>query len=213
MPAGKLDLTRVEIKPLSRDIATNRFCCGKLPIDRFLKNNAGKAQERIEYRTFCARLDDSSVCRGYYTLQAGTGIVADLPKTHDSYLTRRRDRKKERSKVFPAINLAYIGVDEACQRQGLGRFLIMDVFSKVARIAELAGVYALTLTSFDSDSTKFYKRIGFEVYVNGVQPEMLYPIQSVIDLVGAFGEARQDDAVPAPRTAEIEPPGTDPAGG
>jgi GNAT superfamily N-acetyltransferase len=184
-PAEKtLDLTRVETKPLSRDTATNRFCCGAPPLDRFIKNKAQKAEGRHEYRTFCAHLDDSPVCIGYYSLQVGTGLVAELPQSHDSYLTRR----KRKPDSFPAINLAYIGVDESYQGQGLGRFLIMDVFSKVASIADLAGLYALTLTSYDQKATKFYKKIGFEAYVDGEQPKMLYPIQGIIDLVESFGE-------------------------
>jgi GNAT superfamily N-acetyltransferase len=191
VPTEILDLTRVEIRPLSPNTATNRFSCGNKPIDRFLKNRARKAEARVEYRTFCAHLDDSSICIGYYTLQLGTGIVAELPKTHDSYLTRR----KQKPDIFPAVNLAYIGVDERYRRQGLGRFLIMDVFSKVAQIAEIAGFYALTLISYDDESTEFYKRIGFEIYVEGEQPKMLYPIQSVIDLVDACGEGEQENPV------------------
>ncbi len=188
MPTEKLELTRVEIKPLSPDTVTNRFSCGATPIDRFLKNRAQKAEERHEYRTFCAHIGNSPVCIGYYTLQVGTGIVAELPKTHDSYLTRR----KSTSQVFPAINLAYIGIDENYQMQGLGRFLIMDVFSKADLISKNAGMYALTLISYDASSTKFYKRIGFEIYVDGEQPKMLYPIKSVIDLVKSFAREREE---------------------
>ena len=178
MPPAKrtLDLTRIQIKPLSHDTATNRFCCGAAPIDRFLKNKAEKAEKRHQYRTFCAHSDESPICIGYYSLQIGTGKVAELPKEPQTYLT------SSELESFPAVNLAFLGVDEQYQEQGLGRNLIMDVFSKVESIASCAGLYALTLTSYNDKSTAFYKQIGFGVYVDGRQPKMFYPIQGIFRL-------------------------------
>jgi GNAT superfamily N-acetyltransferase len=184
-----LDLTRVEIKPLSHDTAANRFCCGATPIDRFLKNKAKKAEKRHEYKTFCAHVDESQVCIGYYSLQIGTGKVAELPKEPQTYLTSSNQES------FPAVNLAFLGVDEQYQRQGLGRNLIMDVFSRVENIATSAGLYALTLTSYDDKSTAFYKRIGFEVYVESRQPKMFYPIEGIIILNKEAREATEVETI------------------
>lgn len=180
-----LDLTRIEIKPLSHETVTNRFCCGKTPIDRFFKNNSEKAEKRLEYRTFCAHLDKSPICIGYYSLQVGTGKVAELPNTRNTWLSTW-----DKEAPFPAIHLAYLGVHEEYQRQGLGEYLMMDVFSKVEHISEYIGLFALTLISLDDNSTAFYKSIGFTTYLESSPPKMFYPIAGVIDTVNAF----KDDA-------------------
>jgi GNAT superfamily N-acetyltransferase len=87
--------------------------------------------------------------------------------------------------AFPAVHLAYLGVVEACQRQGLGQYLLMDVFTRVAEIARHAGFYALTLQSLDEDSTRFYESLNFAVYSENLrQPKMLYPLSDILSIAG-----------------------------
>jgi hypothetical protein len=60
----------------------------------------------------------------------------------------------------------------------------MDVFARVAAIAEHAGFFALTLTSLDDDATAFYKSLNFTVYSENLQnPKMLYPLEDILTLV------------------------------
>lgn len=179
MPEKKrIDLTRVSIKPFDNDTVVNRFSCGKAPVDRFLKNKAKKADRRFEHRTFCAHLDGSSACIGYYALQLGTDSVAELPgASKDNYL--------KNYVAFPAVHLSFLGVHEDFRRQGLGQHLLMDVFSKAAEISKYAGFYALTLQSLDEDSTAFYESLGFAAYSENIkQPKMLYPLEDILTLVG-----------------------------
>lgn len=154
----------------------NRFCCGKHPIDQFLKNKAKKADRRFEHRVFCAHVEGSSNCIGYYALQLGTDSVSELPTGKDSYL--------KNYVAFPAVHLSFLGVHDECQKQGLGRYSPMDVFTKVGGIAKSAGFYALTLQSIDDSSTAFYKSLGFVVYSENLrQPKMLYPLADIITLL------------------------------
>lgn len=133
---------------------------------------------RHEQRVFCAHLDGSPNAIGYYALQIGTDSVDELPNANkNNYLKNKT--------AFPAVHLSHLGVDGPYQRQGLGEYLLMDVFSKVARIAECAGLYALTLQSLDADSTAFYESLNFTVYSeNLANPKMLYPIEDILTLVG-----------------------------
>ncbi len=148
-----------------------------MPIDRFLKNKAKKADQRFELRTFCAHIENSSLCIGYYALQVGTDSVADLPGADKTYLINYI--------AFPAVHLAYLGVHEEYRRQGLGSYLLMDVFSRVSEIAKHAGFYALTLQSLDDESTAFYKSLNFAIYSENLkQPKMLYPLADILILVG-----------------------------
>jgi len=174
-----LDLTRVTIEPFSDRAVVNRFSCGKRPLDAFLKNKAKKVVRRSEHRVFCAYLDQSPLVIGYYALQLGNESVSELPDVNkDNYLKNYT--------AFPALNLSFVAVDSQYQRQGLGEYLLMDVFARAAAIAEHAGYYALTLTSLDDDSTAFYKSLNFTVYSENLKnPKMLYPLEDILTLVGA----------------------------
>ena len=172
----RLDLTRIEILPFSRATVVNRFTCGKTPIDRFLKNKAKKVSDRSEQRVFCAHLDGSPQAIAYYALQIGTDSVSDI-------INSKRDYVRNYT-AFPAVHLSFLGVHEDYQRQRLGQHLLMDVFTKAAAIAEFAGFYALTLVSYDENSTAFYQSLGFEIYSEGLrQPKMLYPLDDILTLV------------------------------
>jgi len=60
----------------------------------------------------------------------------------------------------------------------------MDVFSKVAQISEQAGFFALTLVSYDEESTAFYRSLNFTIYSENLkQPKMLYPLADILTLV------------------------------
>jgi ribosomal protein S18 acetylase RimI-like enzyme len=86
--------------------------------------------------------------------------------------------------AFPALNLSFLAVDTQFQRQGLGEYLLIDVFVRAAAIAEHAGYYALTLTSLDDDSTAFYQSLNFTVYSENLKnPKMLYPLEDILTLV------------------------------
>lgn len=175
-PKPVINLTEIVVRPYSGETVTNRFSCGRRPIDQFIKNKAKKADRRFEQKTFCAHIGLSNICVGYYSLQLGTDSVSDLPGGKDTYL--------KNYVAFPAVHLSFLGVHEEYRRQGLGQFLLMDAFTKVANISDHAGFYALTLQSLDADSTAFYASIGFAAYSEHVtQPKMLYPLEDIITLV------------------------------
>jgi ribosomal protein S18 acetylase RimI-like enzyme len=175
----RLDLTRVEIRPFTDKTVVNRFSSGRKPVDQFIKNRAEKSVRRHECRVFCAHSGNSNNVVGYYALQVGSDSVSELPEDHkDNYLKNYA--------AFPAIHLNFLGVDENFRRQGLGQYLLMDVFTKVALLSDNAGFYALTLVSLDDDSTAFYESLKFRTYSfseNLRQPKMLYPLEDILALV------------------------------
>ncbi len=173
-----LDLTKVSIEPFSDKAIVNRFSSGKRPLDAFLKNKAKKAVRRGEHRVFCAYLQNSPNVVGYYALQLGSESVSELPDAD------KKENYLQNYTAFPALNLSFLAVDGAYQRQGLGEYLLMDVFVRAAAIAEHAGYYALTLTSLDEDSTAFYESLNFRTYSENLKtPKMLYPLQDILTLV------------------------------
>ena len=136
--------------------------------------------KRWEHRVFCAYYESSPNVIGYYAPQLGNESVSELPDANkDNYLKTYT--------AFPALNLSFVAVDAPFQRQGLGQYLLMDVFTRAAAIADHAGFYALTLTSLDDDSTAFYESLNFTVYSENLKnPKMLYPLEDILTLVGAI---------------------------
>ena len=55
------------------------FCCGKPPLDTFLRTLAGQYEKRRLGRTFVATEPGSTRVAGYYTLAAGSFDVSCLP--------------------------------------------------------------------------------------------------------------------------------------
>lgn len=124
-----------------------------------------------------ATLDGSPNCIGYYTLQVGSDAIPEAYK-------QKRQEYISNYSAFPAINLGFLAVDKVYQGRGIGQFLLQDIFEVVADLTACIGFYAITVQSYDSSSTKFYKKLGFEEYSEGgSQPKMLYPIRSVIALL------------------------------
>lgn len=127
---------------------------------------------------FCAHIGASTEVVGFYALQVGGDSVDHIPRVSRKYLNNYE--------AFPAVHMSFLGVKEEFRRQGLGSYLLMDVFTKVKAISELCGFYALTLQSLDEDSTAFYRSLNFEPYTDDpVRPKMLYPIEDILTLVNA----------------------------
>jgi ribosomal protein S18 acetylase RimI-like enzyme len=182
----QLDLTNVEIRPLSDETVVKGFCCGKEPLNDFLKGSAHRAEQRCEMRVFCAHPTGSPSCIGFYALQVSTDT---LQVPNKKWVFRKQVAP------FPAVKLAWLAVHRNYQRQKLGRYLLMDACAKVAIISKFVGIYALTLDSLDEDSTKFYRSLGFEEYSKKLTPpKMLYPIQDVLALSQPGGEVEEQVA-------------------
>lgn len=170
-----LHLTKIAVEPYSTKLSYSQFDCGRAPLNRFLRNKAKKSSDRHEYRVFVAHHLDETRCIGYYALQVGSDQVPSLPKDKLKYL--------QNYLAFPAIHLAFLAVDEEYQGQGLGRFLLMDVFERAVSISKHVGFYALTLQAMDLDVARFYHSLGFVEYTEGgTQPKMLIPLEQIIRL-------------------------------
>lgn len=173
-----LDLTKVEIASYSSALVFNRFGCGVTALDRFLKNKAKDCVKRYEHKVNVATLNGSPNCIGYYALQLGSdNIPEDYKQKNPGYISGYT--------AFPAVHLSHLAVHVDHQNQKLGRYLLQHVFEQVASISESAGFFALTLQSYDNNSTAFYKKLGFEEYSEGSgQPKMLYPLVNILKLLG-----------------------------
>lgn len=108
-------------------------------------------------------------------MQVGSDAVPETRKHQKSYVGTYAS--------FPAVSLKFLAVDRRYQSQGLGKLMLQDVFVKTATLAEYVGFYALTVEAIDEETAIFYAKLGFEEYVSGKQPKLLYPLQDVLKLM------------------------------
>jgi ribosomal protein S18 acetylase RimI-like enzyme len=171
----RLDLSKVQLAPFNNDLhICNVFDCGHEALNRFLRNKAKSCAKRKEYSVQVATIEGQRRCIGYYALQMGSDTVPETRKHKKSYVGSYT--------AFPAVDLSYLAVDKDYQRNGLGNYLLQDVFQRLTELSDVVGFYALTVTAIDQSAAEFYKSLNFEIYVEGEQPKLLYPLVDIVKL-------------------------------
>lgn len=151
----KLDLNEVSINPLDPAMGRAGFSCGNATIDNFFRNNARRQHQAHQARVYVAAYNGFPI--GYYYLVVKSSLPEELGES--------AERKFERAGSVPTIYLGMIGVSSQYQRCGLGRLLMLDAMRNTLRVADLAGVYALTLDALNEDVAKLYERWGFKRFI------------------------------------------------
>ena len=140
------------IERLNKSHKRIEFCCGKAPLDDFLRTLVSQYEKRHLGRTIVAvQHGDNRVC-GYYTLTAGAVSFQNLPS--------EAARKLPQHPV-PVILLARLAVDQSAQGQGLGHALLVDALERCLGLAEKLGVHAVEGDAIDHRAAKFYQKHGF----------------------------------------------------
>lgn len=160
MPETRTGLL-VEIEPF--DPARHQrqgFSCGSARVDNYLKRTAKKHTRRDFVRLFVAVRPGKKTVLGYYALNAHALDASALP---EPFL-----RQAPRHGRIPAAYLSVIGVDKACQRQGLGQVLLVDALKRVLALSEDIGLTAVVLDVLEGGGDAlvarrrhFYERMGF----------------------------------------------------
>ena len=154
---NKLDLDAVSVKPLDPAMGRAAFCCGNKPIDNFFKNNSKTQHNQHRVRVYVASVNQEPI--GYYYLVAKSSLPAEV--------CEEATIKFGRVNSVPTIYLGMIGVDQKYQANGLGRFLMLHAMRQTLAVADLVGLYALTLDAIDEETACRYERWGFTRFVAG----------------------------------------------
>ena len=163
-----IELTDVEIQPLDDSISRAAFCCGVDKIDNFCRQNARQHHSTDRARVYLACHKGKLV--GFYYLvvsSAAAGQISD-----------EAGEKFSRVLVAPLVYLGMIGVDQSAKKCGVGKLLMLHAMQTTLRIADLAGVYALTLDARDSTVAPFYEALGFSYFKEG-ELKMFYPVREI----------------------------------
>jgi GNAT superfamily N-acetyltransferase len=145
-------MTAWQIERLDKTHQREEFCCGKAPLDDFLRSLVNQYEKRKLGRTLVAVKAGEKKVHGYYTLASSAVPIAHLP-----YETAKKLPKHP----VPVALLGRLAVDESAQGQGLGAELLMDALRRCLGLSESLGVFAVEVVAIDDAATKFYTKYGF----------------------------------------------------
>jgi ribosomal protein S18 acetylase RimI-like enzyme len=128
------------------------FDCGQPTLNRFLREQAGQYARRDLGRTYVAVPTRERRVVGYSTLAAGAIPFAHLPQPLAKKLPKH---------PLPVIHLGRLAVDRSGQGKGLGRYLLVDAFTRCLVVAGSVGIAGVEVVAIDDAAKAFYQRFGF----------------------------------------------------
>jgi GNAT superfamily N-acetyltransferase len=188
-------LHSIDCRPLCADTQRASFTCGDAEIDKWFRNAALKHHEARKHLVTCARFLESERVVGFYALSAVVEDVRKLPKASISFFSFGSDR------YFPCIQLVYLAVETALQRDKLGKTIMGYALRDFAEIGQRIGMPAMILTPLNSDAARFYHDLGFLPYEGGTR--MFLPLKSVLSGLSAI--AQEDLAAEAEEQPSLLP--------
>ena len=168
LTTNAVTLSEVEIKPLDPTMDRAAFYCGNKRIDNFFRNNARDQHSINRVRVYVAAYKSQPI--GYYYLVAASNI----PET----VSAEAVKKFGRVNSTPCVYLGMIGVCEDYSGSGVGKTLMIHAMKKTLEVADLVGLYALTLDAVDEHIAKRYERWGFKRFIAG-ELAMYIPITTI----------------------------------
>lgn len=139
------------VEPLRRDHPKSAFRSGQAQVDDWLANKALQNQEKHLSATKVL-IDPVGTIAGFYTLATAQIDFADLPPD----LYRRLPRRN-----LPVAVLAWLGIRDTDQGQGLGRRLLAQALVDCHHAGETFPFVAVILDCVDDRALVFYRRWDF----------------------------------------------------
>ena len=162
--------------PLNASHDLNGFCCGKEPLDDWLRQRALNAEGRSA-RTYVVCQGQAVV--GYYALATGAEKRENVPKK----------MQRNMPEAVPLITLARLAVDVKNQGQRLGESLLRDALLRCLEIAQVRGTRAVLVHAIDADALAFYLKYDFMQFPMGTQTLFL-PIETINQVFAAGASPR-----------------------
>lgn len=138
-------------QPLAVIHLLDRFTCGEVSLDEWLKRRALSNQLSGASRTFVVTEQEQQVV-GYYALAAGA--VAHQLATSGV--------RRNMPDPIPVLVLARLAVDDRAQGRQLGAALLQDAVQRAVAVSQNAGVRALLVHALHERAKQFYLRYGFQ---------------------------------------------------
>ena len=151
--------------PISSAHDLTQFCCGKDPLDDWLRHRALESEGKSA-RTFVVCSGSSVV--GYFCLAAGAEKRASMP----------RNIRQGIPDPTPLMIIGRLAVDRNHHGLGIGKGLLKDALLRVMSASQTIGCRAVLVHAIDSEAVSFYVKFGFIEFPNGSQT-MFLPIESI----------------------------------
>lgn len=162
------------IERLHRSHERGEFCCGKAPLDEFIRSLVSQYEKRNLGRTYVAIMEGEKRVYGYSTLASSAVPFAHVPP--------KIARKLPRHPV-PVALLARLAVDQAAQGQGLGADLLMDALRRCRELAATLGIFAVEVLAMDDEARRFYEKYGFAPLLDDVR-HLYLPMKTLETTLG-----------------------------
>ncbi|WP_245872528.1 GNAT family N-acetyltransferase [Avibacterium endocarditidis] len=109
---------------------------------------------------------------GYYTLSALSVSVSDIPQ--------ERVNKGIPYPNIPSVLIGRLAIDDRFQKQGYGKFLVVDAIYKIKNTN--IGAAILVVEEKDDNAVSFYERLGFIEFkeLEAKHRKLFYPLTKII---------------------------------
>jgi GNAT superfamily N-acetyltransferase len=128
------------------------FVSGQAEVDNWIRTQALQHQGKHLSATK-ALLDDAGAIAGYYTLATGQVDFGDLPVDLSSRLPKRQ---------LPVAVLAWLGVAQSRQGQGLGKRLLAQALRDCFDAGKTFAFIAVILDCVNQSAKDFYQLYDFK---------------------------------------------------
>lgn len=162
-------MRKLELLAKSHD--RDGFDCGSEPLNMFLKQTARQHAERGISRTFVLVEEDASDPKpilGFFSL--------NLCQIKSESLLPEEARKLPRD--ASGVRLGRLAVAKDCQRQGIGKTLLVSAMGKFIEIFNTAGGIGLFVDAKDQAAKRYYEQFGF-VSLPSNELELFLPVKTI----------------------------------
>ncbi len=166
-----------KIELLAKTHDRDGFDCGSEPLNLFLKHTARQHSERGISRTFVLVDEDSPTPKailGFFSL--------NICQIKSESLAPLETKKLPRD--VSAVRLGRLAIAKACQRQGIGKTLLVAAMGKFMEIFNTAGGIGLFVDAKDQDARRYYEQFGF-VSLPSNELELFLPVKTIAEALAS----------------------------
>lgn len=169
--------TGFHLERLAKHHPRRQFRCGQVEVDDWIATKALQQQQK-QLSATKVLLDADNAIAGYYTLATSQVDFNELPPELVKRLPRRQ---------LPVAVLAWFGINETYQKQGLGWRLLSQALLDCHEAGQTFAFVAVILDCINQRAKTFYENFDFEEMAG--QPFRLFlsaeRLQQMMDDVSA----------------------------
>jgi GNAT superfamily N-acetyltransferase len=162
------------VEPLTKGHERADFSCGHALLDDFLKKYASQYARRKLGTTYVAVVPGQPQVLGYYTLAPSHFEFAHAPAELLKGLPKH---------PVPSLLLARLAVTQSERGKGLGKYLLLDAFSRCLRVAREVAFRAIEVEAIDDQAATFYAKYGFLVFPSDPH-HLVIALETVEEVLG-----------------------------